>query len=405
MSRAARRREGSDPVDGSPIHSRARSRRDASASASGPSGDPEADRELGDQRDARARSRRSRGRARRRAPSAAPSSTNVAASAASSRASDAPAELPLLGAHRQRRRQLVEGRPGRGGREPVEVVDEPGLKRGAHAGDERVRVQALERPGPVLGRHARQRRPSTAARTPAAPRRSGCAARGGRSRRRWRLAREWQRSGSLVSVGNYAGEHSRSARAVDVSARRAVLFGSPSSPMIVLSNVTKRFGPKILFENVTIQFDPGKRYGLTGANGAGKSTLLEMLAKQEDWDQGSIDIPPALKLGVLEQNHFTYDEQRILDTVMAGKAELWAAMVEKEKLLAGEVDDAIGVRLGELEGIIAEHDGYSAEGEAAELLVGLGIPAEKHLDPMRIAVRAATSCASSSRRCSSGGPT
>ena len=86
---------------------------------------------------------------------------------------------------------------------------------------------------------------------------------------------------------------------------------------------------------------------------------------------------------MLEQNHFAYDEQRILDTVMAGKAELWAAMDEKETLLAGEVDDAVGVRLGELEGIIAEHDGYSAESEAAELLVGLGIPAEKHADPMR----------------------
>jgi ATPase subunit of ABC transporter with duplicated ATPase domains len=160
---------------------------------------------------------------------------------------------------------------------------------------------------------------------------------------------------------------------------RGTLFAA----MIVLSNVTKRYGAKILFENVSVQLDPGKRYGVTGANGAGKSTLLEMLARQEDWDAGSIDIPPALKIGVLEQNHFIYDEQRILDAVMAGKADLWAAMVEKDKLLAGEVDDAVGVRLGELEGIIAEHDGYSAEGEAAELLVGLGIPAERHADPMR----------------------
>ena len=153
--------------------------------------------------------------------------------------------------------------------------------------------------------------------------------------------------------------------------------------MIVLSNVTKRYGAKILFENVSVQLDPGKRYGVTGANGAGKSTLLEMLARQEDWDAGAIDIQPSLKIGVLEQNHFVYDEQKILDAVMAGKAELWAAMVEKEKLLAGEVDDAIGVRLGELEGVIAEHDGYMAEGEAAELLVGLGIPVEKHGHPMR----------------------
>jgi ATPase subunit of ABC transporter with duplicated ATPase domains len=163
---------------------------------------------------------------------------------------------------------------------------------------------------------------------------------------------------------------------------RARAIGRPSR-MIVLSGVTKRYGPKVLFENVSVQLDPGKRYGVTGANGAGKSTLLEMLAGQEDWDSGSIDIAGGLKIGVLEQNHFIYDQQRILDTVMAGKPELWAAMVEKEKLLAGDVDDAIGLRLGELEGVIAEHDGYSAEGEAAELLAGLGIPSEKHADAMR----------------------
>src|SRR5580704_17353760 len=152
--------------------------------------------------------------------------------------------------------------------------------------------------------------------------------------------------------------------------------------MIVLDKVTKRFGPKILFENVSVQFDPAKRYGVTGANGAGKSTLLEMLARQDDWDQGSIDIPGRLKLGVLKQKHFLYDKERILDAVMAAKAELWQAMVEKETLLAGEVDDAAGVRLAELEGVIAENDGYTAESEAAELLVGLGIPADKHGDAM-----------------------
>jgi ATPase subunit of ABC transporter with duplicated ATPase domains len=153
--------------------------------------------------------------------------------------------------------------------------------------------------------------------------------------------------------------------------------------VIVLDRVSKRFGPKTLFENVSVQFDPGKRYGVTGANGAGKSTLMEMLAKREDWDTGSIDIPGNLKIGVLEQDHFAYDAQRILDTVISGKAELWAAMEEKERLLAGEVDDAVGLRLAELEGTIAENDGYSAEAEAASLLVGLGIPPEKHGDAMR----------------------
>ncbi len=153
--------------------------------------------------------------------------------------------------------------------------------------------------------------------------------------------------------------------------------------VIVLDRVSKRFGPKSLFENVSVQFDPGKRYGVTGANGAGKSTLLEMLAGQDDWDTGSIEIPRGLKLGVLEQNHFAYDKQLILDTVIAGRAELWAAMVEKQKLLDGPIDDAIGMRLAELEAVVAEHDGYSAESEAASLLVGLGIPTERHGDAMR----------------------
>ena len=153
--------------------------------------------------------------------------------------------------------------------------------------------------------------------------------------------------------------------------------------MILLDNVTKRFGPKVLFEGVSMQFDPGKRYGLVGANGAGKSTLLKMLGGQEDTDTGKIEIsPPSLRLGVLKQNHFAYDKERILDAVMMGNKALWDAMTEKERLLAGEVTDEVGIRLGELEGVIAEENGYVAESEAAELLAGLGIPAYKHTDAM-----------------------
>jgi len=152
--------------------------------------------------------------------------------------------------------------------------------------------------------------------------------------------------------------------------------------VILLEKVTKRFGPKILFENVSMQFDPGKRYGLTGANGAGKSTLLKMLGGEEEWDQGSISIPGSLRLAVLKQNHFAYDKQRILDSVLMGNKALWDAMQEKERLLAGEVTDEVGMRLAELEGVVAEENGYVAESEAAELLVGLGLPAEKHGDPM-----------------------
>ncbi len=151
---------------------------------------------------------------------------------------------------------------------------------------------------------------------------------------------------------------------------------------IILDNVTKRFGPKILFENVSMQFDPGKRYGLVGANGAGKSTLIKMLGGTEDTDTGSIDIPRSVRLGILKQNHFEYDEQRIIDAVMMGNKALWEALHEKEQLLQGEVTDEVGIRLGELEGTIAEEDGYTAESLAGELLEGLGIPSEKHTDKM-----------------------
>ncbi len=154
------------------------------------------------------------------------------------------------------------------------------------------------------------------------------------------------------------------------------------APVIVLDKVTKRFGPKILFENVSMQFDPGKRYGLTGANGAGKSTLLKMLGGDEDTDTGAISIPGNMRLGVLRQNHFAYDEQRIVDAVMMGNKALWDAMQEKERLLAGEVTDEVGIRLGELEGVIAEENGYVAESEAAELLGGLGIGPAQHEDKM-----------------------
>jgi ATPase subunit of ABC transporter with duplicated ATPase domains len=152
--------------------------------------------------------------------------------------------------------------------------------------------------------------------------------------------------------------------------------------VILLENLTKRFGPKILFENVSMQFDPGKRYGLTGANGAGKSTLLKMLSGEDDSDTGSVSIPGSLRLGVLRQNHFEYESERLLDAVMMGNKALWSAMAEKERLLAGEVTDAIGVRLGELEGTIAEENGYAAESDAAELLVGLGLTTETHARTM-----------------------
>jgi ATPase subunit of ABC transporter with duplicated ATPase domains len=153
--------------------------------------------------------------------------------------------------------------------------------------------------------------------------------------------------------------------------------------MITLENLTKRFGPKILFEDVTMNFDPGKRYVLVGANGAGKSTLLKVITGKEDSDKGSVTIGPRLKVGVLEQDHFQYDEVRILDVVLMGNRALWEAMQEKERLFEGEMTDEVGMRLAELEGVVAEEDGYTAEARAAELLEGLGIETSRHADPLR----------------------
>jgi ATPase subunit of ABC transporter with duplicated ATPase domains len=148
--------------------------------------------------------------------------------------------------------------------------------------------------------------------------------------------------------------------------------------MITLDKLTKRYGPKVLFENVSMRFDPGKRYALVGANGAGKSTLLKVIAGEEESDQGSVDIPKRLRVGVLKQDHFAYEDTRILDAVLMGNRPLWDAMHERDRLLEGEMTDEVGMRLAELEGVIGEEDGYTAEARAAAILEGLGIEAARH---------------------------
>ena len=141
-----------------------------------------------------------------------------------------------------------------------------------------------------------------------------------------------------------------------------------------VSTVTKSYGSKRLFEDVTVNFTTGKRYGLTGPNGAGKSTFMKILAGDLDPDTGSISRPE--KTSVLKQDQFGYEDVRVLDVVMQGSKRLWAAMTEKEKILAQpEITDEQGHRLGELECVVGEEDGYSAESNAAALLFGLGIPA------------------------------
>ncbi len=147
--------------------------------------------------------------------------------------------------------------------------------------------------------------------------------------------------------------------------------------MISVSNVTMRYGAKVLFDEVSTSFTPGKRYGLTGPNGAGKSTFMNLLTGALDPQKGTVTRPR--KLGVLRQDQFEFDRIRVLDTVIMGNKRLWAAMEERDMVYAKpEMTDADGMRLGELEGIVGEEDGYSAESDAAILLEGLDIPDAVH---------------------------
>jgi ATPase subunit of ABC transporter with duplicated ATPase domains len=138
-----------------------------------------------------------------------------------------------------------------------------------------------------------------------------------------------------------------------------------------------RYGAKILFEDVSTAFTPGKRYGLTGPNGAGKSTFMQLLAGELEPQKGSVVRPK--KLSVLSQDQFAFDAYRVIDTVIMGNKRLWAAMEERNRIYEKpEMTNEDGMKLGELEGIVGEEDGYTAESDAAILLQGLDIPDELH---------------------------
>jgi ATPase subunit of ABC transporter with duplicated ATPase domains len=147
--------------------------------------------------------------------------------------------------------------------------------------------------------------------------------------------------------------------------------------MISVTGVSMRYGSKVLFEDVTTTFSAGRRYGLTGPNGAGKSTFMKLLTGELPPQKGTVARPE--KVGVLRQDQFAFDAFRVIDTVIMGNARLWAALEERERLYGRSVmSDEEGMRLGELEGIVGEEDGYSAESNAAILLQGLDIPEELH---------------------------
>ena len=142
--------------------------------------------------------------------------------------------------------------------------------------------------------------------------------------------------------------------------------------MISVSSVSMRYGSKVLFEDVTTTFARGRRYGLTGPNGAGKSTFMKLLTGELQPLRGTV-VRPA-KLGVLRQDHYAFDQHRVIDTVIMGNHRLWTALTERDALYAKtEMSNEDGMRLGELEGIVGEEDGYSAESDAAVLLQGLDI--------------------------------
>ena len=146
---------------------------------------------------------------------------------------------------------------------------------------------------------------------------------------------------------------------------------------IQVLDVTKAYGQKRLFQEVSVTFNAGRRYGVTGPNGAGKSTFLKILSGEIEADTGTVQIPK--RTSVLKQDQFAFESWRVLDVAIMGNAKLWEAMQEKERLLAhANLSDDDGVKLAELEGEIAEENGYTAESDAAELLSGLGIPESDH---------------------------
>ncbi len=144
--------------------------------------------------------------------------------------------------------------------------------------------------------------------------------------------------------------------------------------MITVSNLSFQFGGQMLFKDVDLKFTPGNCYGIIGANGAGKSTFLRLLCGELEPTRGSVSIPEKVRLSVLKQNHFAYEEYSVLDTVIMGNKRLYDIMKEKDSLYAKEdFTDEDGIRASELEGEFAELNGWEAESDASKLIQGLGL--------------------------------
>jgi ATPase subunit of ABC transporter with duplicated ATPase domains len=153
--------------------------------------------------------------------------------------------------------------------------------------------------------------------------------------------------------------------------------------LLTTANITMQFGAKPLFENVSVKFGDGNRYGLIGANGCGKSTFMKILSGELEPTAGNVSIGPDERLGILRQDQFAYEEFSVIDTVIMGHKELWEVKKERDRIYSlPEMSEEDGLKVAELENTFAEMDGYTAESRAGELLLGLEIPREQHYGPM-----------------------
>lgn len=170
--------------------------------------------------------------------------------------------------------------------------------------------------------------------------------------------------------------------------------------MLVSSNVTMQFGSKPLFENISVKFGGGNRYGLIGANGSGKSTFMKILGGDLEPTLGNVSLDPNERIGKLRQDQFAFEEFTVLDTVIMGHKELWEVKQERDRIYAlPEMSEEDGYKAADLEVKYGEMDGYSAEARAGELLLGVGIPVEQHYGPMSEVALAGSCVCFWRRRC------
>jgi ATPase subunit of ABC transporter with duplicated ATPase domains len=162
-----------------------------------------------------------------------------------------------------------------------------------------------------------------------------------------------------------------------------VTFLKVHTNMLSTANITMQFGAKPLFENISVKFGDGNRYGLIGANGCGKSTFMKILGGDLEPSGGNVMLDTNERLGKLRQDQFAFEEMRVLDVVMMGHTEMWAAMQERDAIYANpEATDDDYMKAADLEGKVSEYDGYTAESRAGELLLGAGVAIDLHQGPM-----------------------